>query len=175
MGTAETVPLPSKDKKANHGPATSTLSHLISRVRHLRIREGVPWVLTANKTSMVPRPSHRFSVLAIAALVSSAGFTSLSMTKNEAFWVEIIQMTLYVFQAYRTCWSIYESRKRQGDEENPRHNPYRQTSNYFCQCNIAAALFAVVSAFVYPYPRVRLDWLLSLGKFVSSCWNNLHS
>ena len=145
----EFIPSTSDDDKPK--PAMTTLGCLILRVYHLCTPRRFPWLSKASRSHTVPSHNGLFSALAIITVVSSTGFTSLSMTKNENPWERISQMILSIFQAYCAYVSRHKSAKRRGDEDDSRHLDIVPASRYFCQYMVAGALSAIVSACVYPY------------------------
>lgn len=132
--------------------AGSTLFQLNSKIRHFCLTKiKVGWVPKASTTQILKNADNLFTIIAVAAFVSSTWLVSLSITSKKPVWAGFAQMILYVFQAYGAIGSRMKTRKRQSDEEKSRLDNTRQTSAFYCVVITAGALSATVSASIYPY------------------------
>lgn len=103
----------------------------------------------ASDARTLKMPDGVFTILSIVALVSSTWLVSMSMIRGNPGWAGFSQMVLYIFQA--CCAYQFRGRSRsKHDGEHSRQKDDAQSSIYFLVCITAGALFATVSAFVYP-------------------------
>ena len=103
--------------------AGSTLSQFNLKIYHFWLtRTKARWVPITSATQSLKKANNLFSIIAVAAFISSTWLVSLSITTRKPVGAAFARMILYIFQVYRALESRIKTRERQSDQEKSRFN-----------------------------------------------------